>query len=241
METIVLKNNEEIGDAVSNQIKDLLINKPNALLCLCGGHSPLPIFAKLVTDAGEGLYPSDSFKFVSLDEWVGLGRDDTGSCFHDIYKHFLAPLNVPNGDRVFFFDALSDNLLDECTGADEFINSNGGIDLMLLGIGVNGHIGFNEPGTSVTDGIRVLELSDKSKEVGQKYFNGAMSPDKGITLGLSQIMDAKKVIVIAHGAHKREIVNKTVHDAIGSDCPSTFLRNHTNCQLFVDTEAGLDL
>ena len=237
MKTTVFTTAKELADAAASTIEDVIKNKPDALVCLCAGESPIPVMRKLVEDAKAGEYPAGHFKFVSLDEWVGLGKLDSGSCIHDVSKHFLDPLEIKN-DRLFFFDGLSDDLSNECAKAEQFIDLCGGIDVILLGIGLNGHIGFNEPGSKIDEGARVVELSEKSKEVSVKYFNHGFRPKKGITIGIKQIMEAKKVILIAYDAHKQDIVYETVFGKVSQSCPSTYMRDHPDAELMVDDEAA---
>ena len=241
MKTIVLPGSEEVAEAVAAQIEEQLRQKPDSLICLCGGDSPVPVFRRLVEDARRGLYPADRLRFVGLDEWVGLGLEDEGSCYHGISERFLRPLGIDAGERIFFFDALSADLQGECRKAEEFISRGGGIDFMLLGIGMNGHIGFNEPGCSARDGVRVVELSETSKSVGQKYFSSARSLELGITLGVRQMLEAKKARVIALGAHKAEVVREAVQGKVDSACPATLLREHRDCELYLDSAAASKL
>ena len=238
MKKNILNNKAELADLVAARIEEVINNKPDALICLCAGESPILIVKKLVEDAKAGLYPSDKFKFISLDEWVGLGIDDAGSCIHDLTKLFLKPIGIEEGERLCFFNGLSDNLDGECVKADEFINNNGGIDVVLLGIGMNGHVGFNEPGSKKTDSVRVINLSEISKAVSKKYFDRPQKPEKGITLGLKEIMGAKKILLIASGAHKQDIVQETVCGEMSESCPSSLLQEHKDIELFLDVDAA---
>lgn len=232
---------EEVAQLVANEIKQLLLNKPDALICLCGGHTPIPVFRQLIKDAKANEFPSDAFKFILLDEWVGLGIDDEGSCSYDLSTQFLNPLNVPLDDRVFLFDGLSDDFEKECQKAQQFIERNNGIDLVLLGVGMNGHIGFNEPGSEVDDGIRVVELSEKSKEVGKKYFKANHDLTHGITLGIREFLNAKRLLILALGAHKKEIVEQTVHSEKNVALPVTLIKDHKNVHLYLDELAAQNL
>lgn len=241
MDIKILRSEKEIVNAVSWEIEEIIRNKPDALICLCAGHSPVPIMKQLVLDAQFKRYPSDAFKFISLDEWVGLGIRDSGSCIHDVTKYFLNPLGMEKGERVFFFDGLSKDLDRECASAADFIEKNGGIDVILLGIGPNGHIGFNEPPTKADDGVRVVELTETSKSVGAKYFAKKHKLRKGITLGILQIMGAKKIIVIAFGEHKQDIVHRAVTGEKSENCPISLIRDHSDIVMYFDNKAAKQL
>jgi glucosamine-6-phosphate isomerase len=241
MKQTVLSNNTELANIVAAKIEEVIRNKPDALICLCAGASPVLIIKKLVEDAKAGLYPDDKFKFVSLDEWVGLGIGDAGSCIYDLTKLFLEPLGIGEGERLCFFNGLSNDLDGECAKASEFIKKNGGIDVILLGIGMNGHIGFNEPGSKATDSVRIIDLSEISKTVSKKYFDRPHKLEKGITLGLKEIIEAKKILLIASGAHKRDIVQETVCSEMSESCPSTLLQKHQDIEIFLDADAAIKI
>jgi len=241
MEYTVGKDQEDVARLVATEIGQLISKKPDALICLCGGHTPLPVFKQLISDAGSNKFPTDRFKFISLDEWVGLGIEDEGSCKYDLSTHFLNPMGITLGERAHFFNGLNKNLEEECQKAQVFIEQNGGIDLVLLGVGMNGHIGFNEPGSKNTDGIRVVELSDTSKEVGQKYFNQTYDLTHGITLGIGDLLAVERILVMAVGAHKKEIVHQTVNGIESEDFPVTLIRKHQAIHLYVDELAATKL
>ncbi len=235
----IVENENKLSEAIAEEIETVINEKPDALMCLCAGHSPVGVMSRLVSDAQLNKYPSQGFRFLSLDEWVGLGRQDPGSCIHDVSKYFLEPLEIERGERMFFFDGQSEDLQKECDGAAKFIEQNGGaIDVILLGIGMNGHIGFNEPGTKETDGIRVVELSQTSKTVGVKYFDKEYELASGITIGIPQIMQAKKVIVMAFGEHKADIVEQTITGKKTEKCPVTLIRDHADITFYFDKAAA---
>jgi len=230
----IFKNEAEAAEAVAEVIEKVLAGNPYALICICAGHTALPVFEKLVTDAKENKYPSDCFRFISLDEWVGLGIADPGSCVYDVSKNFLDPIGISKGERLFFFDGLSEDLEEECEKAKVFISKNGGLDLILLGVGMNGHIGFNEPGTAASDSIRVVELSEISKLVGKKYFKKEYELYKGVTLGVKEILEAKKVLVMATGTRKQDIVHRTVTGPASEYCPVSLIMGHADIHMYLD-------
>ncbi|MGI5849861.1 MAG: glucosamine-6-phosphate deaminase [Christensenellales bacterium] len=238
MKVNVMKDENAIAFKVAREIETMITAKPDALICLCAGSSPVPIMKRLVQDAKDGIYPSNRFKFVSLDEWVGLGIKDLGSCIHDVSKYFLDPLSIKKGERMFFFDGLSKDLEGECRRCHTFIEKNGGIDVILLGIGMNGHIGFNEPGTQETDGVRVIRLSEMSKAVGVKYFDREYQLKQGITIGIPQILGARRILVICYGAHKKAIAERAVRGDKNTDCPITLIRDHNDIEFYFDEKAA---
>ena len=121
---------------------------------------------------------------------------------------------------------------------DKVISDKGGIDIMIVGIGMNGHIGFNEPGTSFTSLSHVAELDEVTKSVGQKYFDGPVELGKGITIGFEHLMNTKKVFLMANGSKKAEVIKKTIEGPVTENFPASIMQQHANCFIVIDEEAG---
>ncbi len=175
--------------------------------------------------------------FVGLDEFVGLSWADEGSCFHYVNKHFFQPLYIPS-DRIHFFKANSGDLRNECDKTDSFINEHGGIDVLLLGVGVNGHLALNEPYVSIDLNYHVIKLDETTKRVGRNYFSQDVKLEKGITIGLKQMLEAKIAIVIANGKMKREAISALLKGKADEKYPISSLDMHENCFVFIDQEAN---
>ncbi|WP_088825913.1 glucosamine-6-phosphate deaminase [Listeria goaensis] len=231
-------DDKAVAIAISNQIESLLQEKPDALICIAGGDTPLKTMAELVRRNKNGQIDFSKAYFVGLDEWVGLGRETKGSCRQTLYDYFYDQLENINPDHVCFFDGKAKNLAVECKRIDHFIDERGGIDFILLGIGMNGHIGFNEPGVPVDVNAHVVELDDVTKKVMSKYFDQDLPLTNGISLGMKQIKQAKEIIVAATGSKKAEIVELTMNSEPTANIPATLLKNATSTQFFVDQEAG---
>jgi glucosamine-6-phosphate isomerase len=141
-------------------------------------------------------------------------------------------------EQVYLFDALSKDPQEECVKMDEVIFGKDGIDLMVVGIGMNGHIGFNEPGTSFENYAHIADLDETTVTVGQKYFKGHMNLKQGITLGLKHLLESKKVILMANGSKKADVVRKAVEGKVSQEFPASIIQLHSNCTLMVDEEAA---
>jgi glucosamine-6-phosphate isomerase len=241
MKIVVLENSDGVVRAVADRLEKLIREKPGALICIAGGHSPVKLMQTVAADAKAGKFNAREFKFVSLDEWVGMGPDDAGSCIYDVGKYFLKPLGIERGERMFFFDGLSDDPDGECRQAAEFIDKNGGIDFIVLGIGMNGHIGFNEPGSSFDSDARVVALDETSKTVGVKYFEKDHELEQGITIGIRQIMDAKEAVLIAMGDAKAEILYKALCQDPSPEIPASVMQLHKNSVVYADKDAAKKL
>ncbi|MDG0790572.1 6-phosphogluconolactonase [Cohnella ginsengisoli] len=177
-------------------------------------------------------------RFVGLDEWAGLGRQDEGSCKRLLYEEMFEPLSIPE-DHIFFFDACSEDLAGECQTMNERIQTLGGIDLMLVGAGMNGHIGFNEPGTSFDTYAHVANLDDITQQAGQKYFSKPMKLRTGITLGLKHLTESGTAVLMVSGSHKADIVERIVNEEINEQLPASLVRKHPNGYLLLDSEAAI--
>ncbi|MBO9620980.1 MAG: 6-phosphogluconolactonase, partial [Niabella sp.] len=171
---------------------------------------------------------------------VGLAPEVSGSCRNDFQQRLIAPLGL-RASQYHFFDALAKDLENECTKMENEIARRGGIDLMVVGIGMNGHIGFNEPGTASGLHAHVINLDATTKTVGQKYFKDAVSLNKGITLGLADLMEAKKVILVASGSHKAGVIKQAIEGPITENFPATILQQHPNAWIMIDAPAAADL
>ncbi|WP_342429570.1 glucosamine-6-phosphate deaminase [Neobacillus sp. FSL H8-0543] len=221
------------AEKIIKQVK----NKPESLLCLAAGSTPTGTLKYLVEASRRNEVDFSQCFFVGLDEFVGLSWEDVGSCYHYVSEHFFRPLNISH-DRIHFFKANNGNLKEECDETDSYILEHGGIDVLLLGVGVNGHLGLNEPFVSLDLNSHVIKLSDSTKVVGQKYFNQEKKLEQGITIGLKQVLESKTVVLIANGAVKREAMAALVIGTVDEKFPVSCLNLHENCFVYLDKEAN---
>jgi 6-phosphogluconolactonase/glucosamine-6-phosphate isomerase/deaminase len=168
---------------------------------------------------------------------VGISPQNPGSCQYPVRHHLLGPLGIAES-QIHFFDAQSADLQAECRKMDGVIAAAGGLDLILVGVGLNGHIGLNEPGISPDLLCHVSELADMTIRVGQKYFDQETPLTQGITLGLGHFMAARKAVVMAAGAGKAAIIRDAVHQDISPELPATILRRHPQGHLLLDETAA---
>ncbi|MGL5152609.1 MAG: glucosamine-6-phosphate deaminase [Clostridium sp.] len=241
MKVQVEKNYEEMSRASANHIINYVNRNKNALLCLAGGDTPLKTFEYLIEAEKENKVDFKECSFVSLDEWGGLGPETKGSCVETLYNHLYNKLNIDVKSQVCFFNGKEENLEEECKRVDEFILSRGGIDISLLGIGMNGHIGFNEPGAREEDNCIVVPLDPITKTVGAKYFEEELDLKVGITIGLKHLLASKNVILIANHKKKADIVKATVEGDITNEVPSSLVRKSDNSFIYLDEEAASNL
>ncbi|MDQ3535713.1 MAG: glucosamine-6-phosphate deaminase [Bacteroidota bacterium] len=221
------------AEIIINQVKE----KPDSVICFASGDTPKLTCHYIVEKATKHRVDFSKVTFVGLDEWVGIPPSDSGSCHFFFRKNLIEPLHLTEA-QVHLFKALSNDLKVECIKMDESILSCGGIDIILVGIGLNGHIGFNEPGTSPELYSHVKDLDALTIQTGQKYFNHTMPLQKGITLGFKHFNEAKKAIIIANGLKKAEIIKKTVEEGISIEIPASIINQHRNGYILLDEEAA---
>jgi len=237
MKLISFKNYHLLSDFAATEIANAIKDDPSLVLCMASGHTPVLTIELLVKKLTEEKIDYSQMKFLGLDEWVGLPPVNEGSCNYFFKTKLFEPLQL-NASQCFLFNAMTNDLEAECKKMDAVIADNGGIDVMLVGIGMNGHIGFNEPGTSFSIHCHVAELDNSTKTVGQKYFKEETVLHQGITIGLGHLMDAKKVVLKADGKRKAEVIKKTVEGMVSKNFPASIMQNHNNGFVIVDEEAA---
>jgi galactosamine-6-phosphate isomerase len=166
-----------------------------------------------------------------------MDGNDEGSCRFHLNNQLFNPLRVAP-ERICFFNGRTKDADKECNDIEQFILLHEGIDLAILGLGMNGHIGMNEPGTSATLRSHVTELDTITKNTAQKYFKEQRQLTKGITLGLTTLAEAQNIFLLVSGAHKAAIVKKMLEDEISEQVPGSLLRNHPGLSIYLDAEAA---
>ncbi|MFD2935504.1 glucosamine-6-phosphate deaminase [Spirosoma flavum] len=226
-----------LSQYTAEHIAAIINQKPDATLCLASGDTPIETYRRFVALAQTERVDVSRCTFVGLDEWVGFGPDDFGSCSFYVFRDLFIPLNL-RPDQIHVFDAKAVNLAAECTRIDALIQSRGGLDLLLVGMGMNGHIALNEPGTSFTLGCHVVDLAESTKTVGQKYFEKETTLTQGITLGLRHLTEAKEVILLVSGTKKGPVLRDALQGPVSEQMPASIMQTHPNAQIWVDEAAG---
>ncbi|MFT6879913.1 MAG: galactosamine-6-phosphate isomerase [Arcticibacterium sp.] len=229
------KDSEELSESVAGFIIALLKEKPNATLVLTSGDTPKRAYQIISQKAPKGLFKN--CLIIGLDEWVGIGPENEGSCCSIVKENLLKPQAIPESNYTFF-DSLNIDLDAECIRVDNLIKARGGLDFILVGIGLNGHIGLNEPGYSFGHYCHVTEIAQMTIDVGQKYFKTETPLTKGITVGLKHLLEAKAAMIMASGIKKAAIIKETVSAKISPEIPSTVFQLHANGYVWLDEAAG---
>ena len=238
MKLKIFKDYEALSLAVSEEIIRVIKANPAAVLCLATGQSPVLTYQLFVEKIIAENIDLSHCTFIGLDEWVGIPSEMEGSCQHFLQTKIFKPLQIKSS-QIHLFNALATDVKEECKRIDKVIEEKGGIDFMLVGVGLNGHIGFNEPGVDLHNHAHVIELDETTKAVGQKkYFDKPVTINKGFTLGLQDFLETRYAIMIANGNKKAPVIKRAVEDEISTQFPATVMRMHTNSLLMVDEEAA---
>ena len=230
--------------AVAQQIAQIIREKnakgQTAVLGLATGSSPLKVYAELIRMCREEGLSFKNVKTFNLDEYYGLTQENDQSYWyfmhHNLFDHIDIPaenVNIPCGTMA------KDEVESWCQGYEKKIEAAGGLDFQLLGIGRSGHIGFNEPPSDPQSKTRMIHLHQITRNDAAPAFKGLENvPTSAITMGVGTIFKAKKIILMAWGASKAEIIKRTVEGVMSDDVPATYLQSHPNCTFVVDTAAA---
>ena len=238
MKIIRTKDYADMSRKAANIISAQVIMKPDCVLGLATGGTPVGAYEKLVERYNEGDLDFSEVTTVNLDEYRGLPKEHPESYWSFMHRNLFdhvnidpAHINLPDGTNL---DAEA-----ECKHYDEIIRSVGGVDLQLLGIGHDGHIGFNEPSEAFDLGTHCVDLAQETIEANKRFFDGNVDlvPKQAYTMGIKTIMQARKVLVVANGLAKAKAVKAVVSGPVTPECPGSILQMHPDCILVADEEA----
>lgn len=241
MEVVILPGTKQIGALAADAIEALVRRKPNAVLGLATGSSPLPIYDELASryEAG-GLDFSQAHGFA-LDEYVGLQAGHPESYREVIRREFTNRVNI-KPENVHGPDGAASDLEAACQGYEDAIKAAGGVDLQILGVGTDGHIGFNEPGSSLASRTRIKTLIEQTRKDNARFFDSIDDvPHHVVTQGLGTIMDARHVVLVATGAQKAQAVRDFVEGPVAAICAASILQMHPHATILVDEAAASSL
>jgi glucosamine-6-phosphate isomerase len=240
MKQIIYSDYNELSVKTAEQIAAIIKKKPDALLCFPAGETSVGTFKHLIELNKKGTINFKNCRIVGLDEWANIGAMKSENCFSFLKKHFFDHIDYSE-KNLCFFNGESADLQAECKKTDDFIKKNGPVDMMLLGAGMNGHLGLNEPGTSFDLHSHVVELDETTKKVGKKYFSGEVSLTRGVSLGIKDILETKTVILQLNGTRKAMIVKRIVESEPTPSLPASVLKLHKNSFLLLDKDAAQNL
>lgn len=237
MKIIKTADYNEMSRKAANLIGAQVIMKPNCILGLATGSSPIGTYKELIKRCEEGDLDFSQVKSVNLDEYKGLPRDNDQSYYyfmnHNLFDHInidKANTHVPNG--------MEPDATKECANYEELIKSLGGVDLQLLGLGHNGHIGFNEPAEEFDKVTHCVDLQESTIEANKRFFESADDvPRQAYTMGIGTIMSAKKIVVVVSGEDKADIVKRAFSGPVTPSVPASILQMHPDVTVICDAAA----
>lgn len=233
MEVIRCKNYEEASKVASDIFEKVISEKPNCVLGLATGSSPIGIYKNLIEAFQQQRISFKDVKSYNLDEYIGLGREHAQSYYTFMHENLFNYIDIAE-ENVHVPYAKDQSDIASCQAYTDELNKVQ-IDVQLLGIGANGHIGFNEPGTSFLQETFVVELKEKTREDNQRFFDSLDEvPTHAVTMGIKNIMQAKKIVLIATGDAKKEAVQKLLSKNVTTDFPASALHAHKDVVVIID-------
>lgn len=226
----VYESYADMSNRAAELVAGLLRKQPDAVLGLPTGSTPEAFYASLVK-TGVSFRSARTF---NLDEYVGLPRQHPQSYYSYMKQHLFDHVDLAP-ENAHIPDGMAADAEAECRRYEEELRTAGGLDVVLLGIGHNGHIGFNEPGTPWNARTRRVALTQRTRDANARFFgNGEKVPTEALTMGMGTIMEARQIILLASGESKAEIVRRTLEGEIGVEVPSTALRVHSDVVILLD-------
>lgn len=241
MKILITENEELASQKAASLLKQAVVEKPNAILGLATGGTMLSVYERLIGMYRLGGFSFENIMSFNLDEYVGVAEEHHASYRHymnsNLFDHIdiqIKNTHLPNGNEL--------NVEQNAKKYEKKIQGSSGIDLILLGIGKNGHIGFNEPTSSLASRTRVKTLTQSTRNQNLKYFDKIEDvPKYAVTMGLQTILDAKKCLLVATGAAKAQAVAKMVEGGVSASCPASILQHHEKTTIIIDKAAASKL
>ncbi|WP_448212158.1 glucosamine-6-phosphate deaminase [Colwellia sp. MEBiC06753] len=241
MRVVIKPNAQDAVQFCANQFSQQLAQKPDSVLGLATGGTPVNLYQELIKRYQAGKLSFSSAKSFNLDEYLGLAGDHPQSYRYFMQQQLFDHIDI-NGANTQLPDGLAKDPALFCQQYEQAIQAAGGIDLQLLGIGSNGHIGFNEPTSSLSSRTRIKTLDPKTIADNARFFTeDEEQPHLSITMGIGTILDSKHVLLLATGENKSAAIKATVEGALSAMCPASALQLHQNATVVMDEAAASEL
>ncbi|TQQ84830.1 glucosamine-6-phosphate deaminase [Peptacetobacter hominis] len=239
MKILVCKNYDEMSERAARIFAAQLILKPDTVLGLATGSTPEGMYASLVEKYNEGKIDFSEVTSFNLDEYYNLPKENDQSYDYFMKKHLFNHVNIKNYNLP---NGMAEDVEKECKDYEAKIDAAGGIDIQVLGIGQNGHIGFNEPASAFKKETHLVELTESTIEANSRFFESADEvPKKAVSMGTGTIMKSKKIVLLASGEAKADAIAKTVYGDIDPMVPASILQLHKDVVLVLDEKAASKL
>ena len=237
MKIIRAKDYKDMSRKAANIISAQVIMKPNCVLGLATGSTPIGTYDQLFEWYNKGDLDFSEVTTVNLDEYKGLPRTNDQSYYYFMHQHLFDRVNI-DPERTNVPNGMEPDAEKECGRYEELIRSLGGVDLQLLGLGHNGHIGFNEPGEAFEKETHCVDLTESTIEANKRFFASADDvPKQAYTMGIKTIMQAKKILIVVNGENKADIVERAFFGPVTPEVPASILQLHNDVTLVGDEAA----
>ncbi len=238
MRVVVVKDYKELSFQAAQIVAGQIKRKCGSVLGLPTGQTPVGMYQELIERCRDGETDFSQVITFNLDEYYGLNSDNPQSYHYFMQDKFFNRVNIKK-ENTYLLDGVTKDIEGECQRYEELIKTKGGIDLQVLGIGENGHIGFNEPATKLRSQTHLVNLSEETIKVNSRYFNDVKQvPRQALTMGIGSIMQAKKIILLASGRKKAQAIVKTLEGLVSAETPASFLQLHNDVTILIDEEAA---
>lgn len=238
MNILTFRSNEELNEAGAGIITGLVQTNPKAVLGLATGGTPVGLYEEIVKTHRKGMVSFKSVTTFNLDEYVGIPEDHPES-YHAYMKHHLFGHVDLSPERTHIPNGNAPDLEQECARYNQLLEDAKQIDLQLLGLGHNGHIGFNEPDHALVSGTHIVKLRNETREANARFFASIDEvPTHALTMGVGTILKAKMILLVVRGADKAEIVHKALTGPITTECPASLLQTHPHVVVLLDRQSG---
>ncbi|MGG1400907.1 glucosamine-6-phosphate deaminase [Bacillus salipaludis] len=241
MKIIEVKDYQRMSETAAEYIMKKVLNHPSITLGLATGGTPTGTYQNLIKDHQKNGTSYQRVTTFNLDEYIGLAGTDKNSYRYYMDENLFTHIDIKKAN-TFVPRGNGRNIEEECIRYEDLLSSHGGIDLQVLGIGSNGHIGFNEPGTSFQSKTHIVNLAPSTIEANARFFNRPEEvPTQAITMGISTIMKSKEILLLASGESKRDAMYQLLHSEVNENFPASVLKNHPCVTIIADEAAILDL
>lgn len=234
----IFKSADDYSKAAAMEISRLIGKKADAVLGFATGSTPLLLYRELIRLYDEEGLDFSKITTFNLDEYIGLPRTHPQSYYQFMKEHLFSQINITT-ENIFVPDGTVENIEEQCEWYEDQIKLRGGIDVQILGIGGNGHIAFNEPGSSLGSRTRIKTLSEKTQKDNSRFFGSIEEvPKYAITMGIGTIMDAHRLLLMASGNQKAVAIKNTVEGPITAVVPATIVQMHRYSMIYIDEKAA---
>lgn len=241
MRLVITDDYRNMSRKAASIIASQVILKPDSVLGLATGSTPIGIYEQLTAWNQNGELDFSQITTVNLDEYYGLDPDNEQSYHYFMTEHFFSKVNLPQG-RQFLPDGKNSDASRECERYQNLIALLGGIDMQLLGLGHNGHIGFNEPADAFEKNVHLVDLTEKTIDANKRFFERVEDvPRKAYTMGIGTIFQAKKILLVVSGAEKAGILKEVMYGPICPQVPGSILQLHSDVTVVADKEAAREI